>query len=69
MGSSEIEKMTPTERLQTMESLWDALAQDAESVPAPGWHGKVIADRLERIRKGQASFLTVEQAKERLKAS
>ena len=66
MQAAEIQKMSLPERLRAMEMLWDALARDAEAVPSPAWHGTVLEDRLERVRRGQATFLTLEEVKKRL---
>jgi hypothetical protein len=63
---AEIEKMTLPERLETMELLWASLVRDASSVASPDWHGEVIADRLEKMARGEAVFLTLDEVKRRL---
>jgi putative addiction module component (TIGR02574 family) len=64
--SSEIERMSVTERLQTMEQLWDSLCRDA-ALPSPEWHRDVLADRRARAQSGEAKFLTLDQLKSRLR--
>lgn len=63
----EIEKMTLPERLEAMELLWDSLSRDASAVTSPAWHGDVLAERLERIARGEAVFLSLDEVKRRLK--
>ena len=58
--------MTPAERLQAMELLWDSLARDAASVPSPAWHAEVIRERLAKIEQGEGRFISLEEAKARL---
>jgi putative addiction module component (TIGR02574 family) len=64
--ADEIEKMSLPERLQTMELLWASLASTPESVPSPDWHREVLAERMAKIERGEAEFLTVPELKERL---
>ena len=63
---AEIEKMTLSERLETMELLWESLVREASSVASPDWHGEVIAARLEKIARGEAKFLSLNEVKRRL---
>jgi hypothetical protein len=63
---AEIERMTPIERLKTMELIWDSLVRDAESIESPAWHGEILKGRLEKIRKGEAKFLDLEEVKRSL---
>jgi hypothetical protein len=62
--AAEIEQMTVAERLQVMELLWVSRVPD--SVPSPDWHGQVLSERLARIERGEAEFLTIQQLKVRL---
>ena len=62
----EIEQMTTEERLQAMELLWSSLARTPESVPSPQWHGGVVAERLGKIERGEAEFLSLAEVRERL---
>ena len=64
--AAEIEQMSLTERLQTMELLWVSLARTPDAVPSPDWHGEVLAARLAKIERGEGEFLTIPQLKERL---
>jgi putative addiction module component (TIGR02574 family) len=64
--SAEIDQMSPVERLKTMELLWDRLVRDAEAVDSPSWHGEILEGRLEKIREGKATFLSLDEVRRRL---
>lgn len=63
MSTIEIEKMTTTERLQTMESLWESLSVGHKEVESPQWHEDVLSSRREHIDSGNAKFYTLDQIK------
>jgi hypothetical protein len=44
IDSSQIEKMSVTERLQAMDQLWDSLNRYDDEIPSPDWHQDVLAD-------------------------
>ena len=65
MISIDIEKMSTTERMQTMEALWDALLHEDHEIESPGWHRKILEDRKEKIACGDAEFLSLKELKMR----
>ena len=67
--SSELERMSVTERLQAMDQLWDSLARDGDEIPSPDWHQDVLADRKARAQQGEAKFLTLAQLRSRIRSS
>ena len=67
--SSDIERMSVTERLQAMDQLWDSLTRDSDEVSSPDWHQDVLADRKARAQRGEAKFLTLAQLRSRLRSS
>lgn len=66
MSIVEIEKMTTPERLRAMEALWDALCHEKSEPESPKWHGDVLAKRRQKIDSGEATFISIEEAKRRL---
>ena len=67
--SSEIERMSVTERLQAMDQLWGSLNnRHGDEVPSPDWHQDVLADRKARAERGEARFLTLDQLRSRYEA-
>ena len=59
--SSELEKMSVTERLQAMDQLWDSLNRSGEEIPSPDWHQDLLAETKARTQRGEAKFLTLDQ--------
>jgi hypothetical protein len=66
MNAIAIEQLTHTEKLELLETLWQSLSASANQVPAPAWHGEVLADRLARAQRGEAEFLSLSEAGKRL---
>jgi hypothetical protein len=67
--SSDIERMSVTERLQAMDKLWDSLTRDSDEIPSPNWHQDVLADRKARAQRGEAKFLTLAELRSHLRSS
>lgn len=63
MNAAEINKMSTVERLQTMEALWDSLLHGDAEVLSPDWHRDILAERLEKMEKGEAKSFSVEELK------
>jgi hypothetical protein len=60
---SDIEKMSSSEKLQTMESLWDSLLDEKTEVASPQWHEQVLAARTTKIADGSAKFVSLDTLK------
>ena len=67
MSIGEIEKMDTAERLRTMEALWDALCHEPIEPKSPDWHGDVLKERRKKIDSGESRFISVEEARQRLR--
>ena len=63
---AEIERMTPAELLKTMELIWGSLAKHADGIESPTWHGDILKGRLEKIRRGEAKFLDLDEVRRSL---
>jgi len=66
IGAAEIESMSVTERLQTMELLWRTMSGAPEKVESPDWHKTILETRLAKVEAGEGKFLTVAQLKKRI---
>ena len=44
--SSQIDRMSVTERLQAMDQLWESLTRDVDEIPSSGWHQDVLAEQI-----------------------
>ncbi|MEI6107730.1 MAG: addiction module protein [Opitutae bacterium] len=40
--TTEINRLTPTEKLQLVEELWDTLAANPDQLTIPAWHAKLL---------------------------
>ena len=40
------DKMSVSEKIEYVQFLWQSIAADADSVPVPEWHKKVLAERM-----------------------
>ncbi|MFW6218021.1 MAG: addiction module protein [Verrucomicrobiota bacterium] len=49
-----------------MEALWDALCHEGEEPTSPDWHENILKDRSSKIASGQATFLSLVEAKKRI---
>lgn len=67
MTTAEIKKMSISERLRTMEAIWDSLLYEEAKLPSPEWHGNVLTERKKKMDEGSATFLTIDEVKRRRK--
>ena len=61
-----IDRMTPDERVKTMEYLWAVMTAVADPEP-PAWHGSVLTERRRRAQSGEEEFITIAESKRRLR--
>jgi putative addiction module component (TIGR02574 family) len=66
IATEEIIRMTPAERLETMERLWQSLAPEELPVEPPQWHERVLQERTQLMNDGHAHWLSLEELKQRL---
>ena len=56
-----IDKMSVSEKVNTVEYIWNALAAHyTESTPT--WHADILAARRRKIESGEAEFLSIEES-------
>ena len=67
MMTAEIKKMSISDRIRTMEAIWESLLYDDAEMPSPEWHGSILAERTRKIDEGSARFLSIKEVKERHK--
>ncbi len=63
MKNIELKKMSLTERLHTMEALWDSLQNEGERIKSPEWHEEILYQRLKKIKDGKAKFISLNDLK------
>ncbi len=60
--------LSPSEKLQLVEDLWDDLATTPEAVSVHDWQKEELAGRKANLMKNPASGLTWEQVKRRVRS-
>jgi putative addiction module component (TIGR02574 family) len=59
--------LTPAEKLQLVEDLWDELATTPEAVPVHDWQREELARRKANLMNNPASGLSWEEVKRRVR--
>ncbi len=59
----EIKNMSTSERLQTMEFIWDSLIYDGSKIESPDWHKTILTERKKKIERGTAEFISIKDLK------
>lgn len=62
----EVERLSGAEKIRDMELLWRSMSSTPEKVASPGWHKRILAQRLAKVEAGKGEFLTIAQLKKRL---
>lgn len=60
--------LSPSEKLQLVEDLWDDLAATPEAVPVHDWQTQELDRRKANLSKNPASGLTWEEAKRKIRS-
>jgi putative addiction module component (TIGR02574 family) len=60
--------LSPAEKLQLVEDLWDDLAADPQSVPVHDWQKEELDRRKKNLTSNPASGLSWEEVKRTLRA-
>jgi putative addiction module component (TIGR02574 family) len=68
MNSESIFDLSPSEKLQLVEDLWDDLAAAPEAVPVHDWQRQELARRKANLMKNPASGLPWEEVKRKIPA-
>jgi putative addiction module component (TIGR02574 family) len=59
--------LSPSEKLQLVEDLWDDLAATPEAIPVRDWHKEELARRKANLMQHPASGLTWEDIQRRVR--
>ena len=62
-----LDEMTVEEKLRAMEAIWRSLSKRENQLPMPDWHKQVLDERQRQIDGGEASFVSLEEMKERVR--
>ena len=61
MNTIDIKKMNVTDRLQTMEALWDSLLDEKPEIESPEWHNDILKERKINIQSGKSEFISLKE--------
>jgi putative addiction module component (TIGR02574 family) len=67
MSIAELRKLPRTEKLKIIETLWDDLAADEESLPSPAWHEEELRKTEAEFAAGRIEILYWAEAKRELR--
>ncbi len=65
---SSVFDLSPSEKLQLVEDLWDDLAVAPEAIPVHDWQKRELARRKADLTKAPAPALSWEEVKRRVRA-
>ena len=68
MNPASIFDLSPSEKLQLVEDLWDDLAAVPEAVPVHDWQKRELARRKANLLQSPASGLPWEEVKRKVRA-
>lgn len=60
------DELSPEEKLDYVQALWDRVASRPEDVPVPDWHREVVAERLAAHRAGEGSSRPWDEVRQEL---
>ena len=58
-----IKKMDITERLRTMEDLWNSILYEGSEIDTPEWHKEIVEERKRKMENGKAEFISIDKLK------
>jgi putative addiction module component (TIGR02574 family) len=47
------DELSPDEKLEYIQALWDHFSEHPEEVPVPDWHRQIVAERVAAQRHGE----------------
>jgi putative addiction module component (TIGR02574 family) len=61
------DELSVEQKVEYVESLWDAILDSGADVPVPEWHREVLDERLEQFRKNPDSGIPWEDVRDELR--
>jgi putative addiction module component (TIGR02574 family) len=66
MSITQIRQLPLAEKLQIMEAIWEDLRGQAEKVPVPNWHQKLLDERRKAVEEGREEVFDWDSIKDTL---
>ena len=67
MTTYDIEKMSVSERIQAMETLWESLRGSHEEIESPRWHFDILDRRKQKMANNETEFISLDELAARRK--
>lgn len=68
MNSTSVFELSPAEKLQLVEDLWDDIAAEPDTVPVHDWQKQELARRKANLLSNPASARSWDEVKRRVRA-
>jgi putative addiction module component (TIGR02574 family) len=62
------DELSPDEKLEYIQALWDHFSEHPEEVPVPDWHRQIVAERVAAHRHGEMTSRSWSEIREELLA-
>jgi hypothetical protein len=66
MTTETIQAMSLTEKVETMERLWDSISHAGKEPESPVWHEQVVRERQQRYRSGEGETVSLSELKKQI---
>lgn len=63
---SDIEQLSISEKLKTLEIQWESISSQPEMVSSPDWHRDVLKARESKINSEKVEYFTLDELRENL---
>lgn len=64
-----LSQLTSEQKWEAFQFLWNEVAEEhSDDIEPPGWHSNVLKEREERIARGEATWIPLEDAVKSLEA-
>ena len=63
MEMKELVNLNAKEKIILMNTIWESLDNENCEIESPKWHEEILNSRTEKIKKGKAKTLTLEELK------
>ena len=60
MSIDEIKNLNIKERLILIDTIWETLESESNQVESPKWHKKLLEQRIEKMKNGEAEFISID---------
>lgn len=60
MSIDEIKSLNVKDRLILINTIWETLENQDKQVKSPNWHKQVLKSRVEKIKNGEAEFISID---------